>query len=248
MGLDEDFVSSNSLSFIESISKSFGREDIPLKINDSLADRKRKEHLRLYVIALCITSVILSLVLCILAFIFASLRHSPATFAFAADCVLDLLSSFIVIWRYFGSPYRLGSYSREYKACISLGVLFIVAGVGVIIEGIYFLFAKDIPKWYSVLIILAAVGSFVCFLVGFAKYVLGRKLNSEALYLDALNSILSGLFALVIIISDVVYLKNKTMWYLDPLLSIVLSVGMLALGFRTIIMQCRHGEYDPAET
>ncbi|KAF8784792.1 Transmembrane protein 163 like protein [Argiope bruennichi] len=203
------------------IANSFEKEDIPLKINDSLADRKRKEHLRLYVIALCITS---------------------------ADCVLDLLSSFIVIWRYFGSPYRLGSYSREYKACISLGVLFIVAGVGVIIEGIYFLFAKDIPKWYSVLIILAAVGSFVCFLVGFAKYVLGRKLNSEALYLDALNSILSGLFALVIIISDVVYLKNKTMWYLDPLLSIVLSVGMLALGFRTIIMQCRHGEYDPAET
>ncbi|GFV66296.1 hypothetical protein TNCV_2737101 [Trichonephila clavipes] len=43
-------------------------QDIPLKTNDTLAERKRKEHLRIYVIGLCFASVILSLVLCILAF------------------------------------------------------------------------------------------------------------------------------------------------------------------------------------
>ncbi|GIX87809.1 hypothetical protein CEXT_705141 [Caerostris extrusa] len=162
---------------------------------------------------------------------------------FQADCVLDLLSSFIVIWRYFGSPYRLGSRSREYKACISLGILFMVAGIGVIIEGVYFLYAKDAPKWYSTLVILAAVGCSVCVLLALAKYVLGKKLNSDTLLLDALNSFLSGLFALVIIVSDVVYLKNKAVWYLDPLLSIFLSVGLIAFGFRTIVMHCRRSQY-----
>ncbi|GFU24309.1 transmembrane protein 163 [Nephila pilipes] len=224
---------------------SFEKEDIPLKLNDSLAERKRKEYLRIYVIGLCFASVILSLILCILAFIFASLRHSPATFAFAADCVLDLLSSLIVIWRYFGSPYRPSSRSREYKACISLGILFIVTGVGVIIEGIYFLYEKDVPKWYTILIILAAVGCCACFIIAFAKYILGKKLSSETLILDALNSFLSGLFALVIIISDVAYLKNKDIWYLDPLLSIVLSVGLIAFGFRTLCVHCRRGDLTP---
>ncbi|GIY35507.1 transmembrane protein 163 [Caerostris darwini] len=228
---------------INSFTTNFEKEDIPLKLNDSLAERKKKEHLRRCAIGLCIASLLLTLVLCILSFIFASLRHSPATFAFAVDCVLDLLSSFIVIWRYFGSPYRLGSRSREYKACISLGILFMVAGIGVIIEGVYFLYAKDAPKWYSTLVILAAVGCSVCVLLALAKYVLGKKLNSDTLLLDALNSFLSGLFALVIIVSDVVYLKNKAVWYLDPLLSIFLSVGLIAFGFRTIVMHCRHSQY-----
>ncbi|GIY65741.1 transmembrane protein 163 [Caerostris extrusa] len=80
MGVNEDF--SRSLSFVESFCRSYTREDIPLKLNDSLAERKKKEHLRLCAIGLCIASLLLTLVLCILSFIFASLRHSPATFAF----------------------------------------------------------------------------------------------------------------------------------------------------------------------
>ncbi|XP_054709609.1 transmembrane protein 163-like isoform X2 [Uloborus diversus] len=225
----------------------FESEDIPLKLTDSLALRRKKENLRLYAIATCITSVILNLILCILSFVFAKLRHSPATFAFAADCILDLLSSLVVIWRYFGSPYRTLSLSREIKACISLGILFIVAGVGVIGEGAYFLVVKEVPKWNTVLVVLAAVGFVVCVLLGIAKYVLCKKMESKSLYLDALNSLLSALFALVIIISDVVYLKNKNVWYLDPVLSIVFSCPLIAFGIRTIILHSSRGGYESGE-
>lgn len=243
MGIIDDLTSSSY--FEESLARS--SEDIPLKLNENLADRRRREKQRILAIALCIVSLILNLILCVAAFVFASLRRSPATFAFAADCVLDLISSLIVIWRYFGSPYTTCSHSREVKACISLGVLFILAGVGVIAQGVYFLCAKETPAWYLVLIILAGVGCVACILLGAAKFWLSKKMDSKPLFLDALNSILSALFALTIIVSDVAYLKNKEIWYLDPVLSIILSLGLLAFGIHTIIAHGRHEGYERSE-
>jgi len=123
-----------------------------------------------------------------------------------------------------------------------------LAGFGVISEGIYFLCTREIPKWFTVLVILAAVGSSACVLMGIAKYILSKKLESETLFLDALNSFLSGLFALVIIISDIAYWKDKNIWYLDPVLSIILSLGLIAFGLRTIIIHSKHSRYECSET
>lgn len=49
---------------------------------------------------------------------------------------------------------------------------------------------------------------------------------------SALNSILSALFAVTIIISDVAYMANENIWYLDPLLSILFSLGLVAFGIQ----------------
>lgn len=220
-------------------------ESVPLKLEEDADTHHQNENLRRYTIALCVVSVVINLVLCILGIVFAAMRRSPATFAFAADCVLDLLSSSVVIWRYFGSHYTMYSSSRENKACISLGVLFILAGFGVIIEGLLFLYLKDKPKWLLELLVLAGFGVVACVLLGVAKLILCRKINSKSLFLDALNSFLSALFALVIIISDVVYCHNKKIWYLDPVLSIIFSVALLAYGFQVILSHCRSPEEKP---
>nr|XP_015909507.1 transmembrane protein 163 isoform X2 [Parasteatoda tepidariorum] len=223
--------------------ESFG-DDIPIKPQDSLFQKKKKEHLRIVAITICFVSVFLNLILSVLAITFASLRHSPATFAFAADCGLDLFSSLIVIWRYFGTPYSTISHSREVKACLSLGILFVLAGTGVIFEGIYFLCIREVPNWYTVLLILSAVGAGFCILLSVVKYILSKKLESDTLFLDALNSALSGLFAFVIIVSDIAYWKDENIWFLDPVLSIILSVGLIAFGIRTIIIHGKRIEYE----
>ncbi|KAG8186443.1 hypothetical protein JTE90_012364 [Oedothorax gibbosus] len=219
-------------------------ESTPLKFNDSLAERKDKERLRLWSLIICFISVVLNLAMCTVAFTFAAMRNSPAIFAFAADCCLDTISSAIVIWRYLGTPFSVYSQSREIRACVCLGVLFIFAGIGVLIASSYFLYLKELPRWFPVLIILSGIGGATCFIIGMIKYVLSKRLSSESLFLDALNSVLSGLFALVIIISDVVYLYNKSVWYLDPILSIFLCTGLIIIGSRTIAIHWRFRRYD----
>jgi len=80
-------------------------------------------------------SLVINLILAAIAFYFSFVNNSSATSAFAADCVLDFISSAIVLWRYCGddlsSVYR---HAREQIACIYLGALFEISALAIIVK------------------------------------------------------------------------------------------------------------------
>lgn len=81
-------------------------------------------------------SVIINIILAISAFYFAFINDSSATGAFAADCVLDFVSSAIVLWRYFGDLTSEYAHIREQIACLYLGALFELSALAIIIKAI----------------------------------------------------------------------------------------------------------------
>lgn len=82
-----------------------------------------------------VISVLINLTLAAAAFYFAFVDDSSATGAFAADCVLDFVSSAIVLWRYFGQSLTSEfARAREQIACLYLGALFELSSLAIIVK------------------------------------------------------------------------------------------------------------------
>lgn len=87
-------------------------------------------------IGINVISLFVNLALALVAFYFSFVNNSSATSAFAADCVLDFISSAIVLWRYCGSDNLSSVYmhAREQIACIYLGALFEISALAIIVK------------------------------------------------------------------------------------------------------------------
>lgn len=94
----------------------------------------RSKQLSTRVIVVNLVSLLVNLLLAIVAFYFSFANNSTSMTAFAADCVLDFLSSAIVLWRYHGDLNSVYMHAREQIACIYLGALFGLSSLGIIIK------------------------------------------------------------------------------------------------------------------
>lgn len=94
----------------------------------------RSREISRKLIWLNLISLLINLSLALVAFYFAFVNNSSSTSAFAADCVLDFISSAIVLWRYHGDLDSVYMHAREQIACIYLGALFEISAFGIIIK------------------------------------------------------------------------------------------------------------------
>lgn len=217
-------------------------ETIPLKSSQSQKEllkkqqelKKKAEFLKSIVIWASVISIFLNLIMAIAAFVIAAMRDSAATYAFGADCLLDLISSAILLWRFFGNEDHEAT-EKERKACITLGILFVTSAIAVICKASVDIVQMDKPVTFHALYILAVFGTTTCFLMAIIKIVLAKLVNSASLMLDAVNSVISGMLALVIILSDTVYHMNNDIWYLEPTMSIILSALLVLYGIKVIV-------------
>lgn len=81
-------------------------------------------------------ALIVNLVLAMLAFYLSYTNNSPSTTAFAADCILDVMSCAIVLWRYYGDLSGVYMHAREQIACIYLGALFEMSALAIVIKAL----------------------------------------------------------------------------------------------------------------
>lgn len=96
----------------------------------------RSKQLSHKVIVINLISLLVNLVLALIAFYFSFTNNSPSTTAFAVDCVLDFISSAILLWRYYGDISSVYMQAREQIACIYLGALFVISSLAIIIKSI----------------------------------------------------------------------------------------------------------------
>lgn len=219
-------------------------ETTPLKLDPQLLDNSAYEGgdlNRKCVLTLSIVSVVFNIVVGGTGFVFAFQRNSASIYAFAAECLLDMLSSIIVIWQYLTPHY---SFARERAACILLGLFFILSAIAIISKAMDDLIVRESPTWIPVLIILAGVGAAACFLLAVIKFILAKRLGSLSLVLDGINSLISSFCAVAIIVSDLVYDSNPEVWYMDAVLSTVAALIMLLVGAKVLFENWsigRHG-------
>lgn len=219
-------------------------ESTPLKLDTQLLDNgpyQGGDLNRKCALTLSIVSVVFNLVVGGTGFVFAFQRNSASIYAFAAECLLDMLSSVIVLWQYLTPHY---SFARERIACMLLGLFFIISAIAIISKAMDDLIVRESPTWIPVLVILAGVGAAACFLLALVKFTLAKRMGSLSLALDGINSLVSGFCATAVIVSDLVYDSNPEVWYMDAVLSAVAALVMLLVGAKVLFENwslARHG-------
>ncbi|XP_054166740.1 transmembrane protein 163-like [Oppia nitens] len=197
---------------------------------------------------------------------------SSSNCAFAVDCLLDVFSNAILVWRFYGDsngrptppppvPEKsslLASFDRhpqfqlsgnqspaiqrkELLACLGLGIMFILSGVIVIGKSAWDLVSADEvidlePDMNGLpgILHVTSVAFVICGLLALGKYMLYKHMNSQSMYLESINSWISSILALVIVISTMIIQYDNNLWILDPIVSIVFSVFMIVYGVYNI--------------
>lgn len=204
---------------------------------DSIELRSRQLSRR--VIMINLISLLVNLALAVIAFYFSFANNSSATSAFAADCVLDFISSAILLWRYFGDLNCVYAHAREQIACVYLGALFEISGLAIIIKAISDTssgadpIGEDSETTYE-LFYLAMAATVACIVLTIFKCSLYKTLRDNSILLDVINTVVSTVFAMSIVMSQALINFNRSFWYLDPVLSMILASFMVVFGLKVI--------------
>ncbi|KFM66141.1 Transmembrane protein 163, partial [Stegodyphus mimosarum] len=202
------------------------------------------ERRRMYALLTCIVTVVFDLFLGTAAFVCAAITDSSAGYAFALDCLLDVVAATLVIWRFYGSSSTYSQF-RENLACICLGVLFCLASAGIVSKSVYDIVAHTVPQQLMYVFILAGVGGFTNAVLGTVKYILGRKMRSQSLVLEAVNTSLSSVLALMLAVSDILYFYHPSAWMIDPITSLFVALILFIGGIRVLCRKERVVETTP---
>ena len=85
-----------------------------------------------------------------------------------------------------------------------------------------------LPNRY--LVIAVAIQTLIYSSLGFAKYLVARKLQVLSAYSDALNCFMASLMAFSVGVSISIYNRNKNIWYLDPMIGVFISTVIMCYG------------------
>ncbi|KAI4805184.1 hypothetical protein KUCAC02_009811, partial [Chaenocephalus aceratus] len=128
------------------------------------------------------------------------------------NATLDILSSFIVLWRYSNAA-AVHSAHREYIACVVLGVVFVLSSLCILGKAIHNLATREPPEVDDFLYSVSIVSGITCAVLAVAKFMLGRVLTSRALITDGFNSIVGSIMGFSILISAEVYKDHVAVWF-----------------------------------
>ncbi|XP_033103432.1 transmembrane protein 163-like [Anneissia japonica] len=199
-------------------------------------------------VALAYISVFSLVALGSFSFYVSSITNSAAAFGFGFDCFLDVGTSVVVIWRFYGKTSTSYSVERELKALLFLGILFILAAISVAGKSIKYLVDGTLVKTSAWLYGLAVCSTLICMFLSISKFYTAYKLNSQSVRADGYSSLACGITSFTIIISSLVYSSNKNVYYLDDIIGIILSVLLLCYGIKLCVEVCSSSAANNRET
>ncbi|XP_054750180.2 transmembrane protein 163a-like isoform X2 [Lytechinus pictus] len=180
-------------------------------------------------------SVVGLLIVGILSFVVAETTQSSAAFGFGFDCLLDVGTSVVVIWRFTGSLGSVYSEKKERISLLFLGSLFIVAAVSIFARAIPDLIANTETISGMWLMILAGVSVFICSTLAILKFIIAKKLDSTSIQSDGYSSLAGGITALSMLISTTIIHFDYHVWYLDEIVGIVVGLLLTAYGIKLLV-------------
>ncbi|XP_071822806.1 transmembrane protein 163a-like isoform X1 [Apostichopus japonicus] len=175
-------------------------------------------------------SVILLAILAGFSFVASKLTNSAAAFGFGFDCVLDIGTSAVVIWRFMGPVGSIYSKEKERMALLVLGVLFILACCSISIRSIMELVKAEIPEDNLWVLIVAFGSTIICFSLAIAKFAIAKKLNSKSIRSDGYSSLAGGVTGFTWVISSFIIQKNNDLWFIDDIIGICVALMLLYYG------------------
>lgn len=206
-----------------------------LEINSADMSMRDTSRWRSGALAISLVSIIVLLVLGVLSFVVSDVTNSSAAFGFGFDCLLDVGTSIVVLWRFMGSLGSVYSAEKERIALLFLGSLFIIAAVSIFARAIPDLINSTETSGGFWLMILASVSMVICTGLAITKFIIAKKLDSKSVLSDGYSSLAGAITALSMLISAIVIHYEVQVWYLDEIIGIVVGLLLAFYGIKTLV-------------
>jgi divalent metal cation (Fe/Co/Zn/Cd) transporter len=197
---------------------------------------------------LSVFSVLFTVVAALVGIGFYLTAGSALCLVFGLENMVDLLSSVVVLWRFF-SPGKLTPereellQQRELRASTAISFVLILLGVGVISTSSWDL-AKGASIEFLEMELIVAIAFFSILVFGtltIFKFHYASALDSNSLHKDGVCSLIGTVLAVALFINTLIIRKNSNLWWLDPLVAMLCGFVALSVGFHSILVLCKRG-------
>ena len=191
---------------------------------------QQKQRWRRAALTVSFASMYVTLILSIASFVSSGISDSSAAFAVAFDAMLGVVSSSVIVWRFYhGVNGDLGP-DKERKACLVIALCFMLSAVMMFARAIECLTSDTEPRKTASLLAISAVG-FVCYSAFFwIKYRIADKLHSLALRIDSIDSACGAAITFGLVVSTAIYSEMHSTWWLDSAIALLLAVVTFCYG------------------
>ena len=180
----------------------------------------------------------LSLVLTMIAFIcglfIAVSSSSSATLGFALENSVDFISSALVCWRFWGGGKTVPEETlllREKRSSVGIALSFCLLAVVVGSVAIGHLSTSEVPSDVGLLLGLAIPSAMIFSVLGGLKMHVGIATRSPSMKKDAACSLCGAVLSLGVVFGVAAAKStHEKVWWLDAVVAVVVSVGLLVYG------------------
>eukprot|EP00736_Rhodelphis_marinus_P006615 Rmarinus@m.12888 len=193
-------------------------------------------------------SMMVSTICAFTGIVLAIASNSAVTLAYAAENIIDCVSSFAVLWRFSGdiedcivNP-DVSKY-RERVGSVILALCFVFLSLLTGGTAISHLVRHDDPVDLGALYTVGAVSGVLLFVNGSLKVKLADLLSSTVLRRDGYCSLAGAVLAFGIVFGAGMYDRNEANWWVDSTIAIVVSSALLSNAIYILFVDPAKDEY-----
>ena len=239
--LSQEAPTSCKTELVKQQEQSFGSFECVSPLDDEIERKKanlslhQKTRWRRAAIVVSVTSMYTTCVLSVTSFVISGISDSSAAFAIAFDAMLGMISSCVIVWRFYRGINGSMGPAKEKKACAVIASCFIISGLMMFGRAIQCLVGNKEPQKTTSLLVISMVG-FICYTGLFCvKYCVADKLKSIALRTDSIDSGLGAAMALGLVLSTVIYQQIHKSWFLDASVALIIAFATFSYGIRVLV-------------
>lgn len=177
--------------------------------------------------------------------------HSDSLLIYGLEQLLDVATSFILLWRFRGfslegfsldvSKYKATNYDsrlqdlREKQTSVLICISFLILGLFTGIKSIVSLADKSMPQSSKDPVIIAAVSIPAFLLLGLSKFYISRHIKSPALLKDAVGTLLSVPMAVGILVSGEIYREHEDLWWIDDCIAMLCAIALILYALKYLV-------------
>ncbi|VEU43615.1 unnamed protein product [Pseudo-nitzschia multistriata] len=165
---------------------------------------------------------------------------------FGLENCVDLMSSVVVLWRFWAS----GSLTkerekalkrRELRASMAISFILMILGFGVIATSSYDVAMGPETKHEMDFVLgMSAFSLLVCGSLALVKFRYASVLESESLYKDGVCSLIGTILAVALLSNTLIIRTHPQIWWLDPCVAMICGFAALFIGVHSVFVAWKH--------
>lgn len=202
-----------------------------MKIDDKMSETKAFKLTKL--------SLLFSITICILKFVAFYITQSIAIYSDAVESIVNIFSALLA---YIGTKLALKPSDREhqyghtkveYLFSIAESIFIILASISIFWKAIENIINKKGPENLGIGLIIILIAMLINLQLSYKIFREGKREGSPILVAHATH-LLTDVITTIGVIIGIVIVYLTELWYIDPLIGILISINILFLGYKIL--------------